>query len=248
MMNYQELVNKCKQAYKENNLTSAYEFWRKIYDILDERLSKFDIKNDEERNKCYEEFNKYMKQFTNQEVYDITDFGKQKAYKQMELERTYDILDKSIDLYKLTKREEIKSLMDFMSFYEWCVLESETEKGLYNIYDLQTNEIIDNNENSGNKTLNETIVRLVDKALDYELNEVEYETDEEYNKRIEEDYIQDLLVIQEDYIQERISELEKQIEYEDKRLDYCAYGKSDLYYLEGLKYKLEELYKRIYEE
>lgn len=248
-MNYQELVDKCKEQYNNKDLEGACKTWSMIYDLLDEKLGKFDEKDDKNRFGVYKEFNSYMEQFSNNEVYDITDYGKQKAYKQMELERTYGILDKSINLYELTKREEMKSLMDFMNFYEWCILESETEKGLYNIYDLQTNEVVDyNEENKGNKTLNETILRLVDKALDYELNETEYETDEEYNKRVEEDYIQDLLVIQEDYLQERIDELEKQIEYEDKRLDCCAYGKSDLYYLEGLKYELEELYKREYEE
>ena len=107
-MNYQNLVDKCKKAYKEKDLTSAYEFWGKIYDILDERLNKFDIENDEERNKCYQEFNKYMKQFTDDEVYTITDYGKQQAYRKMELEKTYNILDKSISLYELTKKEEMK--------------------------------------------------------------------------------------------------------------------------------------------
>ena len=29
--------------------------------------------------------------------------------------------------------------------------------------------------------------------------------------------------------------LKKEIEYEEKRLDVCAYGKSDLHYLESLK-------------
>lgn len=207
-MNYQNLVDKCKKAYKEKDLTSAYKFWEKIYDILDERLNKFDIANDEKRNKCYQEFNKYMKQFTDDEVYTITDYGKQQAYRKMELEKTYNILDKSISLYELTKKEKMKALEDFVSFYEWCILKSETEKDKYNIYDLQTNEIIDNDENNGNKTLCETILRLVDKALDYELNEKEFETDEEYNKYYESDYIQDLLSIQEDYIDEEVSENE----------------------------------------
>lgn len=244
-MNYQNLVDKCKKAYKEKDLTSAYEFWGKIYDILDERLNKFDIENDEERNKCYQEFNKYMKQFTDDEVYTITDYGKQQAYRKMELEKTYNILDKSISLYELTKKEEMKALEDFVSFYEWCILKRETEKDKYNIYDLQTNEIIDNDENNGNKTLCETILRLVDKALDYELNEKEFETDEEYNKYYESDYIQDLLSIQEDYIYERKNELEKQVKYEEEKLKCCAYGKNDLYYIESLYDEIDELQERL---
>lgn len=42
-------------------------------------------------------------------------------------------------------------------------------------------------------------------------------------------------------LEEEIEKLEKQIDYERKKLDVCAYGKSDLYYLEGLEEKLEQL-------
>lgn len=241
MMNYQELVNKCKQAYKENDLTSAYEFWKKIYNVLDEKLSQFDINNDNERYKCYEEFNKYISQFDNQEVYDITDYGKQKAYKQLEVEKTYNMLDKSFKCSDLVKsNKKMKYLDDFANFYEWCILKSEDEDYKYNIYDLQTNEIIDCLEDK-NKTLNETILRIVDKALDYELNEREYETDEEYNKFIKTRYIKGLMSIQEEYLEKCKKELDKEIEYQEKRLDNCAYGKSDLYYLEHLKYKRDFL-------
>lgn len=240
-MNYQDLVDKCKKAYKEKDLTSAYEYWEKIYDILDERLNKFDITNDEERNKCYQEFNKYIKQFTDDEVYTITDYGKQKAYKKMELERTYSILDKSISLYELTKKEEMKALEDFISFYEWCVLQSETDKNKYNIYDLQTNCIIDDEE----KTLNETIVRLVDRALDYELYEgSESLDDEEYEELMNSKYIKDLYKIQEDYYEELKEELTKELEYLEKRLDCCAYGKSDLQEIEHLKWKINDIESR----
>lgn len=42
-------------------------------------------------------------------------------------------------------------------------------------------------------------------------------------------------------IEEKIEKLETQIEYEEKRLKYCGYGKSDLCFIEGLKHELEEL-------
>lgn len=243
-MNYQELVNKCKQAYKENDLASAYEFWKKIYDMLDEKLSQFDINDDKQRYKCYEEFNMYINQFDNQEVYDITDYGKQKAYKQLEVEKTYNILDKSFKCSDLVKsNKKMKYLDDFVSFYEWCILKSEDEDYKYNIYDLQTNEIIDCLEDK-NKTLNETILRIVDKALDYELNEREYETDEEYNKFIKTRYIKGLMSIQEEYLEKCKKELDKEIEYQEKRLDYCAYGKSDLQEIENLKWKINNLESR----
>jgi len=182
-----------------------------------------------------------MQQFTDDEVYTITDYGKEKAYRQMERERIYNILDKSISYSKLDEMKEMNSLDDFLSFYEWCVLKSEDDDNLYNIYDLQTNEIVDDDENNGNKTLNETILRLVDKALDYELDEREYETDEEYEDYVATDYIQDLISIQDEFIERRKEELEKELEYEEKRIEVCAYGKSDLYHIEHLKYKLDEL-------
>lgn len=44
-------------------------------------------------------------------------------------------------------------------------------------------------------------------------------------------------------IKKKIEDLETQVEYEEKRLKYCGYGQSDLRFIEGLKYKLEELEK-----
>ena len=48
-------------------------------------------------------------------------------------------------------------------------------------------------------------------------------------------------------IENRIEELKKEIEYEEKKLDVCAYGTSDLMYIEGLKQELAELEQKIYE-
>lgn len=244
-MNYQELVDKCKEQYNNKDLEGACKYWCDIHDLLDTKLNEFDKYDEKNRYKCYQEFHNYMQQFSDDEVYKITDYGKRQAYRQMEFERTHSILDKSIKCVELDNRKEMKSLDDFRSFYEWCILESETEKGAYNIYDLQTNEIIDYDENNGNKTLNETILRLVDKALDYELNEHEFETDEEYNECYESEYIQNLLSIQEDYLYNRKQELEKQVEYEEKKLKCCAYGKSDLYYIDELYYEIDKLQERL---
>lgn len=245
-MEYQNLIKLCKQTYNKKDLSSAYKYWEMIYEVLDKKLNNIDINNEEERFKCYKEYNDYMKQFTDDEVYTITDYGKQQAYKKMELEKTYNILDKSISLYELTKKEEMKALEDFMSFYEWCILKSETDEDKYNIYDLQTNCIIDEDEeNKGNKTLNETIVRLVDRALDYELYEgSENLDDEEYEELMNSKYIKDLYKIQEDYYEELKEELTKELEYLEKRLDCCAYGKSDLQEIENLKWKINNLESR----
>lgn len=42
-------------------------------------------------------------------------------------------------------------------------------------------------------------------------------------------------------VERRIESLKKEIRYENRRLNVCAYGMSDLYYLEGLKEELSAL-------
>lgn len=42
-------------------------------------------------------------------------------------------------------------------------------------------------------------------------------------------------------LENEIKKLKKEIEYEEKRLNVCGYGTKDLYYLESLKNRLEEL-------
>ena len=79
-MNYQELVDKCKKAYKKHDLHMAYKYWCDIHEILLNKLDKFDEYDEENRYKCYDEFHKYIEQFTSDEVYDITDYGKEKYY------------------------------------------------------------------------------------------------------------------------------------------------------------------------
>lgn len=173
-MNYQELVNACKKAYADKDMNLAYELWCDIHDILDKKLDEFNKADDENRYKCYQEFHDYMKQFTDEEVFKITDYGKEITYRQMEFEKTYSILDESVRLYDLTKDEKMKSLDSFLNFYEWCILKSDDEENKYDIYDLQTNCIVDDES----KTLDEVIDRVVGRAVDYETNEVE--CDDEY--------------------------------------------------------------------
>lgn len=199
-MEYQNLVELCKQAYNKNDLSSAYKYWEMIYEVLDKKLSKIDINNKEDRFKCYEEYNNYMKQFTNKEVYDITGYGKAKAYRQMEIERTHNILNESVKLYDLTKDEKMKSLDSFLDLYEYCILKSETNNGKYEIYDLQLDSVLDDED----KTLKETIIRVVDMAVDNEVNNREFSTDEERTDYIDSDYVQDLLKIQNEYEEEEI--------------------------------------------
>lgn len=194
-MEYQNLIKLCKQAYNKKDLSSAYKYWEMIYEVLDKKLNNIDINNEEERFKCYKEYNDYMKQFTDKEVYDITDYGKAKAYRQMEIERTHNILNESIKLYDLTKDEKMKSLDSFLNLYEYCILKSETNKDRYEIYDLQLDNVLDDED----KTLKETIIRVVDMAVDNEVNNREFITDEEGIEYVNSDYVQDLLKIQREY-------------------------------------------------
>ena len=185
-MNYQELVNECKRHYVNNDMKNAYKLWCDIHDLLESKLNAFDKYDEANRYKCYQEFHDYMQQFSDDEVYKITDYGKQKEYRQMELERTYSVLNKSVKLYDLTKDSKMKSLDEFLSFYEWCIIESDDDKNKYEIYDLQTNRVIDDES----KTLNDIISRVIGRAVDYETNECE--CDDEY---IDEDilkYYEDL--------------------------------------------------------
>ena len=194
-MEYQSLIKLCKQAYNKKDLSSAYKYWVMIYEVLDKKLNNIDINNEEERFKCYKEYNDYMEQFADKEVYDITDYGKAKAYREMEIERTHNILNESVKLYDLTKDEKMKSLDNFLEMYEYCILKSETNNGKYEIYDLQLDSVLDDED----KTLKETIIRVVDMAVDNEVNNREFITDEEGIEYINADYIQDLLKIQREY-------------------------------------------------
>lgn len=51
--------------------------------------------------------------------------------------------------------------------------------------------------------------------------------------------------LSEDELYERQEKLEKQIEYEERKLKVCGYGTSDLYYLDELYAELEEINEKI---
>lgn len=48
-------------------------------------------------------------------------------------------------------------------------------------------------------------------------------------------------------IETRIEELQDMIDYENRKLEVCGYGTSDLLYIQGLKEELQELESKIYE-
>lgn len=80
----QELVDLCKKAYAEKDLESAYKYWSEIYDLFlptDEK--EYNALSSEERFERFKMQQKYMDQFSDEEVYAITDYGKAQAYKEM---------------------------------------------------------------------------------------------------------------------------------------------------------------------
>ena len=79
-MNYQKLIDKCRKYYRKKDLKNAYQYWCKIHDLLLNKLDSFDKYDEKNVNKCYQEFYNYMRQFTDDEVYDITDYGKELYY------------------------------------------------------------------------------------------------------------------------------------------------------------------------
>ena len=46
-------------------------------------------------------------------------------------------------------------------------------------------------------------------------------------------------------IKKRISELKREIKYQNKKMEVCAYGKSDLYYVLGLENELYDLEQQL---
>ena len=65
-------------------------------------------------------------------------------------------------------------------------------------------------------------------------------------KLLEKD-IEDLTDEEYEELENRAEELEKEIEYKEKKMNVCGYGSSDLVYLDGLYEELEEIKEKIYE-
>ena len=164
---YQELIDKCRQAYKNNNIVSAYYYWEQIHELLSNKLEE--CKEDgEQRWKVYAEYHDSINQIPNQEVYDITDYGKRIAYEQMFREKFEDI-----NLSKLSGGEDLEVLENFCDFYEWQPVN--TGSG-FNILDLQLNQLV---EDEDYQTFSELVNRIVGRAIDYFRDEQEWENDDD---------------------------------------------------------------------
>lgn len=76
-----ELVEKCKQAIKDNELDKAGKYWNQIFEKYcpSAEIVKADSKK---ANEMYENFNKLMENFTDKEVYTVTDYLREKSYRE----------------------------------------------------------------------------------------------------------------------------------------------------------------------
>ena len=166
---YQELIDKCRQAYKEHDLKLAYDYWEQIHELLSNKLEE--CKEDgEQRWQVYAEYYDNIMQISNQEVYDITDYGKEQAYSQMFRERY-----PRVNLSKMSGGENLEVLENFCDFYDWLPIK--TENG-FNIADLQTEQLIAEEDY---QTFSELVNRIVGRAIDYFRDEQEWENDDAIN-------------------------------------------------------------------
>lgn len=69
-----DLIQKCKQAIRDNDLESASKYWQKIFEVYAP-----DLKEDEEiREQKAAKLFELMGNFTDAEVYKVTDYLKSK--------------------------------------------------------------------------------------------------------------------------------------------------------------------------
>ena len=164
---YQELIDKCRKAYKDKKIAVAYHYWEEIHELLSKKLDECE-KDQNKRWKVYAEYHDSINQIPNQEVYDITDYGKRIAYEQMFREKFEDI-----NLSKLSGGEDLEVLENFCDFYDWLPIK--TENG-FNIADLQTEQLIAEEDY---QTFSELVNRIVGRAIDYFRDEQEWENDDD---------------------------------------------------------------------
>ncbi len=96
MSSANELVDKVKEAYDNGDMASANQNWNKIFDLIVPEGAD----NMEER---YSFLNEVMENFNDQEVYDITNYGKEQSYARVENELTNDELIYEDDMIKITE-------------------------------------------------------------------------------------------------------------------------------------------------
>ena len=116
---YQELIDKCRKAYQDKKIAVAYKYWEEIHELLSKKLDECG-KDQNKRWKAYAEYHDSINQIPNQEVYDITDYGKEQAYSQMFRERY-----PRVNLSKMSGGEDLEVLENFCDFYDWLPIKTE---------------------------------------------------------------------------------------------------------------------------
>ena len=82
-MKYQTIINKCKEAFNNNSLELASKYFYKMHNKLKREEAKLDKDDYEGKHLLFRKFAVYMRQFTDKEVYTITDYLKEKYYKKI---------------------------------------------------------------------------------------------------------------------------------------------------------------------
>ena len=80
MKNYRTLIDNCKNYFNNGDMKNAWKCWCEINDLFLDNLDKYDTHEEEERKKVYSEYYYYMEEFANEEIYKITDYGKELYY------------------------------------------------------------------------------------------------------------------------------------------------------------------------
>ena len=75
------LVDKAKSSFKNNNMENASKAWCEIYDLYDDMYNE-DAHNEEERMELFTNFQEIMRNFTDDEVFGITEHLKKQYYKE----------------------------------------------------------------------------------------------------------------------------------------------------------------------
>ena len=80
-----KIVDECKDAYANGNMSLAYEKWSELHSFLiPEGIANAST---DFQNKMYDFYSDCMNKFSDEEVYNITDYGKAHSYSEMEEER-----------------------------------------------------------------------------------------------------------------------------------------------------------------
>lgn len=118
---YQKFVDASRNAYKENNLEEAYKYWCKLHDMVDNKLNQVDEKDDKARFNCWKEFQSYIDQFPSEEIYAITDYGKNKIYREEGLiESEKSLEDKCKEIFNKYRDEfdtvnDVRDIADYLN-------------------------------------------------------------------------------------------------------------------------------------